>query len=477
MIKSLLLLLVWYGTMLCAPTTKSFDATWRISLIDNIDPTGNHPRTVLGVNGAWPPPVITIQKGYLLNLKVINNLPFPTSLHFHGLFQNKTNFMDGPSMITQCPIPVNQEFLYSFTPKQTGTYWVHAHRNGQYVDGLRAPFVVIDNEEEKFYGYSEERTISLSDWYHTMHDVLVKQYLNPNNPSGVEPLPDAPLINDNQSKKLILSPGKVHRLRFVSMAALASFHVWIDGHNMTIIEIDGVNVTPFEVKGLIVAAAQRYSVLITAKSDSEFNYLLNAEFNLAMFDSVPEGYQPLATLEIEYKDSNKIYKADRPPDFDWDYELQVHPVEVLAAIKPDVTYIYNVDFGVREDGINHGTFNNKIFKFPKVPSLYSVLSMGPAAATNESIYGETTPQILKHMDGVQIVINNFDGGSHPFHIHGHAFQVIEKKDTGVYHPNDLVIPNSNISNPIRRDTVVVSAGGYVVIRFVADNPGNGYIYY
>jgi iron transport multicopper oxidase len=31
-----------------------------------------------------------------------------TAIHFHGLFQINTTFEDGPSMVTQCPIPPGQ---------------------------------------------------------------------------------------------------------------------------------------------------------------------------------------------------------------------------------------------------------------------------------------------------------------------------------------------------------------------------------
>lgn len=33
------------------------------------------------------------------------------------------------------------------------------------------------------------------------------------------------------------------------------------------------------------------------------------------------------------------------------------------------------------------------------------------------------------------------------------------------------IPNPNLKNPVKKDTVVVPCGGYTTIRFLADNPG------
>ena len=37
-----------------------------------------------------------------------------TSLHFHGLFQQGSNTMDGPAGVTQCPIPPGEKFTYDF---------------------------------------------------------------------------------------------------------------------------------------------------------------------------------------------------------------------------------------------------------------------------------------------------------------------------------------------------------------------------
>lgn len=56
---------------------------------------------MIGVNGKWPIDPIVATIGDTLSLKVINNLDTPTSIHFHGLFQNGTNYYDGAFGITQ----------------------------------------------------------------------------------------------------------------------------------------------------------------------------------------------------------------------------------------------------------------------------------------------------------------------------------------------------------------------------------------
>ncbi|KAH9470400.1 hypothetical protein Pst134EA_007660 [Puccinia striiformis f. sp. tritici] len=97
-------------------------------------------------------------------MHAFNGLPDqPTTLHFHGMFFNGTNFYDGAMGVTQCGIPPGEEFVYHVdTTTQVGTYWVHAHSLGQYVDGLRAPVVILPPATATKRPYDDEFTVSFS---------------------------------------------------------------------------------------------------------------------------------------------------------------------------------------------------------------------------------------------------------------------------------------------------------------------------
>jgi iron transport multicopper oxidase len=95
---------------------------------------------------------------------------------------------------------------------------------------------------------------------------------------------------------------------------------------------------------------------------------------------------------------------------------------------------------------------------------------------------------------VEIVINNYDSGPHPVHIHGHQVQLVARS-SGVYNgtrhhqphnflPAGIISSSSNVTalgysnttagmpaTPMRRDTWSLAPNGYTVIRFVANNPG------
>jgi iron transport multicopper oxidase len=59
---------------------------------------------------------------------------------------------------------------------------------------------------------------------------------------------------------------------------------------------------------------------------------------------------------------------------------------------------------------------------------------------------------------------------HPFHLHGHTFQVITRSDddAGFYDPANTSTPSPT---PMRRDTILVRPNGHTVLRFRSDNPG------
>lgn len=104
---------------------------WSISWV-TANPDGAYDRPTIGVNGQWPLPLIQVSVGDRLILNVRNDLgDANTSIHFHGLFQNGTNFMDGAVGVTQCPVPPGSSFTYDIKFDQPGTYWYHAHNDGK----------------------------------------------------------------------------------------------------------------------------------------------------------------------------------------------------------------------------------------------------------------------------------------------------------------------------------------------------------
>lgn len=152
-------------------------------------------RQMLVINGQFPGPLIRVNRGDRLLINVTNELSQPTTLHWHGLYQNGTNWMDGVSGITQCPIPPGRNFLYNYTVEnQFGTFWYHSHTSTQYMDGLVGPFIVHAPEEATYQQmYDTDQVVLIQDWYHNISAELLPGYLAPGN-ENTEPVPDNGLI-------------------------------------------------------------------------------------------------------------------------------------------------------------------------------------------------------------------------------------------------------------------------------------------
>lgn len=94
-----------------ATVTHDFNITWVTA-----NPDGAFARPVIGVNGQWPVPRIEADVGDRIVINVNNQLGNQTtSLHFHGLFMKGSSHMDGPTGVSQCPIPPGASFTYNFT--------------------------------------------------------------------------------------------------------------------------------------------------------------------------------------------------------------------------------------------------------------------------------------------------------------------------------------------------------------------------
>lgn len=76
-----------------------------------------------------------------------------------------------------------------------------------------------------------------------------------------------------------------------------------------------------------------------------------------------------------------------------------------------------------------------------------------------------------------VLLDIQDGLTHPFHMHGHKFIVIEmgildnSTTAEEVQQNGIPISNNFNANPVHKDSVLVPTRGYTRIRFRADNPG------
>lgn len=95
-------------------------------------------------------PPIVLNRGETVSINVLNSLPEPTSIHWHGI--ELDSYFDGvpgvsgirPLLATQ--IAPNDSFDVRFTPPRAGTFIYHAHVNEprQHSAGIAGALIVVD---------------------------------------------------------------------------------------------------------------------------------------------------------------------------------------------------------------------------------------------------------------------------------------------------------------------------------------------
>lgn len=253
-----------------------------------VSPDG-YPRVGITVNGTMPGPPIEANRGDTLIITVFNQMPLATTVHWHGILQTGSYYMDGTAMITQCPIPPSQSFTYRFIVDRAGTFFYHAHLGGQNADGLLGPLIVTEASDPVSYGYDFEYTVFIQDWFHvdaatidlmkskgyveglTMDSALINglgtfNCSNYRAPSASTPFSctENEVTEPSSFQKFQMQPGKRYRFRIICAATTFNFLVSFDGHPLKLINTDGNKIVPVTVDYLHVYSGERYDVIIEA---------------------------------------------------------------------------------------------------------------------------------------------------------------------------------------------------------------------
>lgn len=102
-------------------------------------------QSMIVVNGQFPGPLIEANWGDWISVTVNNEISGPgegLSMHWHGLDQRGSPWMDGVPGISSCPIPPGGSYTYLFRADHYGTSWYHSHYSAQYTSGIVGPVVI-----------------------------------------------------------------------------------------------------------------------------------------------------------------------------------------------------------------------------------------------------------------------------------------------------------------------------------------------
>jgi manganese oxidase len=215
-------------------------------------------------NRQVPGPRIRVKEGDRLRINVINHLPEPTTVHWHGLVI--PNNMDGPADITQKPIQPGETYTYEFTTQQSGTYFYHTHKepDRQQALGLYGALIIDPKEGPTVPEYDMEYTIQLQEWLekegYTYPAMLMEGALPNFFTINGKAYPATETINMKVGQKILV--------RFIGTNNNFVHPMHIHGGPFTIVATDG-NPVPASARiqkdTVNVGPGERYDVIWTAR--------------------------------------------------------------------------------------------------------------------------------------------------------------------------------------------------------------------
>ncbi|KAI0321789.1 laccase 6 [Amylostereum chailletii] len=464
------------STLALLPAAWAVTQNFTLDIAANTIAPDGFERSAITVNGIFPGTLITANKGDDMVITLNNNLADPsmrrsTSIHWHGLFQPRTSGMDGPAFVNQCPIAPNATFLYNYTlDGQTGNFWYHSHLSTQYCDGLRGAFAIYDPDDplQDLYDVDDVTTIiTLADWYHDQAPDAQKVFFE----SGVVPIPDSGLINgvgryvggpEVPYAVINVEQGKRYRFRIFAISCRPFFTFSVDNHTFSVMELDGTEHDPVPVQNVDVYAAQRVSVILEANQTVD-NYWIRAPPTGGAGGPTgnPNLNVNLTKAILRYKGAPEVEPTTvnvpgvKLNDADMHPIAQVGPGN-LGTGPPDVAITLNIS----QPNPPFFDINNVSYVSPTVPVLLQILS---GAKDPADFFPSENLFVLPPNKLIEVSIPGT--GAHPFHLHGHTFDIVRVSNSNV----------TNLINPPRRDVVPIN-GGNTTFRFFSGNPGAWFLH-
>ena len=476
------------------------------------------PQRITVANGTMPGPQIVLHEKQTISIIVHNELyNEAVTIHWHGVDQQHTPFMDGVAFVTQCPIAPGQSFNYTFRPRFGGTFWYHSHIGYQRTQGLYGAFIVLRRHENLT---NVGHVLMVSDYNHE-NDFIPGYYTS---------IPQSVLINgkgdygNNEAPLEVLPAKSGNRIRFrlIHVGYRMRHMLGIDGHKLNVIATDGFPVERTTVDRILTFPGERFDFTIDVGSPGIYN------INAGMYMGTRLIYRGAgkAFLNVTHdkaasstSDTTSKLKVLNCPSLVLpsisnaecillselrDLNDSRHPSKVKAnnAMSTD-PLSHQTLFLTLIGTIRRPAINNFRFKLPSVSAISQPNGFTHCPTIPDGKPCTYSLNIDKDAN-ITMVLINIGTGAHqnlPIHVHGHTFEVIKMglptvhEDGTSVHNNDIKCEtgasneNSNCSNPswrdetwneripglspkpVRKDTVVVPYGGYTIIRFKASNPG------
>lgn len=344
-------------------------------------------------NGTIPGPLVRARVGDRLIVHFRNELPQPTTVHWHGV--RVPIEMDGVPGISQPEVKPGESFTYDFIVRDAALYWYHPHvmSAAQVGFGLYGALLVEDPEDG--VGVANQLTLVLSDIGVDRQGTL--ESADSGGPAGMVFGREGAyvLVNGRHRPTLSVRAGAPQRWRIVNAAKSRFFLLDMDGQPFYVIGGDGgLQERPVTSETLLVTPGERADVIVTPKGPPGGTLVLRALLYNRGYGSIEyRGVEDVFTIRF----------TDDPP--------------VAASALPAV--------GRAFDAAHVSTEQATVVDI--------TLSLPPAAADGKSEFHVNgvpswkAKPFLARLGEKQIwIIKNESAFDHPFHLHGFFFLPLDE---------------------------------------------------
>jgi FtsP/CotA-like multicopper oxidase with cupredoxin domain len=342
-------------------------------------------------DGSLPGPLIRARVGDRVIVHFTNNLPEPTTIHWHGI--RVPIEMDGVPDISQPAMTTGDTFTYDFVVRDAGLYWYHPHvmSAAQVGFGLYGALLVEDPDDG--VNVADELTLVLSDIGFDAKGVLESP--DSGGPAGmVFGREGASLLaNGRIAPTLRVRSGAPERWRIVNTAKSRFFLLDLKGQPFYVIGSDGgLQEKPTTVDRLLVTPGERVDVVVAPKGAANATVPLRALLYNRGYGSV------------EYRQIENVLTIA----FTGDAPLQTPPMPLVHRdiVVADMTTATKVDVVLT---LPPADFEGKSeFQVNGVP------------------YWKAKPYLASLGEKQIWTVKNDSKFAHPFHLHGFFFLPLDE---------------------------------------------------
>lgn len=388
---------------------------------------------IWGYEGKTPGPLLRVKQGERLTRRFINDLPQPTTVHWHGV--RIANAMDGVPDLTQKLVQPGTEFLYDFELPDAGTYWYHPHNRTweQLARGLYGALIVEEPDPPKV---DRDEVLLIDDWRLGENGSLHEESFGEMRDwahSGR--LGSWITVNGQGEYKATVKQNERLRLRLVNTANARIFTLGGKGMTGWVIALDGQPLAkplPFDL--VTLAPAQRADLIVDVIAESGGEAFL--------FATARDERIAIGIFDVKGRARAGLLDAPTP--------LPANPVPELSDLSGARQATLRMEGGAM-GGLQVASYQGQQLGIRELVAAGRVWAFNGMADMPEQPFVDA-----QQGEVVRIKMDNETAWPHAMHLHGHHFRQIEADGR---------------TGPLR-DTLLVDPDQSVEIAFVADNPGN-----